>query len=577
MDSISLAKQFQWILCKFDSEDDQASEKELENILNQSDKQINLLFSRIFFNFIPSRTTHFKTYASLFSKIPSLSSPEFKDIFLSYLRDYLLEPNQPEICEFFTFLVESKYIELDKAFEILLSLFQSAEKLQNIQFLQFLYCIFRIQNLLKTHPKYPDLMNEFNIRIENIKIGVNIDDNSEIFSYLYEQLLNPEKNPIKNIISDESEKIPSFESLDPSLYVSPSILSFAPPLSCVCAYYGALKTLKAVVSRGQNIKDDVDDEGRTLSQFASASGNVELLKYLKDTIKADFTNSLDYSIEYFRDDAFEYLISQFPLSPTAIHSACKANNVSKLEFLISKKVKLDSRDEYNWTPLHIAASHNSCEVTKILTSQSSVDINIADLDGETPLHCAAKDGYVDVIRILLEHPKIVADCRDKDGATPLHWAVINDQAEAVRTLISNQKVDVNSKDNFDRTPIILAALSNSPNALRVLLSATNKINANLADQRQTTPLIAAAEAKSVECARLLLGEAKRLNIELNRRNVEGVTALDTAAFADAPEIVELLLKTEGIDASDLNNQSARKQLSKRVLKLVDDYFSANKK
>ena len=578
MDSISLAKQFQWLLCKFDSEDSQTSENELEGILNQSDKQINLLFSRIFCSFIPSRSPRFKTYASLFSKVPSLSSPEFKDIFLTYLKNYLLEPNQPEVCEFFSYLVESKYIDLDKAFEILLSLFQSAESLQNIQFLQFLYCIFRIQDLLKAHPKFTEVMNEFRIRYENIKIGVNLDENSEIFSFLYDQLLNPGKNPIKSIISDESEKLPSIEVLDPNLYISPSILSFAPPLPCVCAFYGAFKSLQVLYSQGL-VNETHDDEDRSISQFAAAGGNVPLLKYLNETQKVDFTNSIDYCIEYFQEDAYDYLSTNFPLSSTVFHSAAKVNNVSKAELFIEKKVPLQSRDEYNWTPLHIAASHNSCEVTKLLIAQEAVDINVSDLDGETPLHCAAKDGYVEILKILIENKKINVQPRDKDGATPLHWAVINNKPEAVRILLRTEKVDPNCRDYFDRSPILLAAASNSPDSMRVLLEiGSTKIDLNLPDKRSTTPLIAAAESKSLDCVKLIVEASKKsgFKVDFNKRNVEGVTALDIAAFADSLDIVELLLGVDGVDASDLNNQSARKQLPKRIVKLIDDHFN-NKK
>ena len=577
MDSISLAKQFQWLLCKFDSEDGQTSEKELENIINQSDKQVNLLFSRIFCNFIPSRSTRFNKYATLFTKVPSLSNPEFKDIFLTYLQNYLLEPNQPEICEFFSFLIESKYIGIDKAFEILISLFQSAEKLQNLQFLQFLYCIFRIQDQLKAHTRYPELMNEFKIRYENIKIGVNLDENSEIYSFLYDQLLNPEKNPIKNIIADESEKIPNFEVLDPTLYVSPSILSFSPPISCVCAFYGAIKTLKSLSKEGRLHADDADDDGRTLCQFAAAGGNIAVLKYLKETIKADFSNSLDYAIEYFQDEAFEYITSLFPLSPTSLHSAAKVNNISKFEFFISKNFPLENRDEYNWTPLHIAASHDSCEIIKILTSKDKVNVNITDLDGETPLHCASKDGYINSMKILLNHPKILPNLKDREGATPLHWAVINDKAEAVRLLIKNEKVDVNEKDNFQRSALLLAAASNSPNAMRVLLSSGRITDANAADQRLTTPLIASCESKSVECIKLIIDASKTISVDFNKRNVDGVTALDVAAFSNSPEIVRLLLGVEAVDASDLNKQSAKKQLSKEIVQIIDEYFSSKNK
>ena len=181
------------------------------------------------------------------------------------------------------------------------------------------------------------------------------------------------------------------------------------------------------------------------------------------------------------------------------------------------------------------------------------------------------------MKILLNHPKILPNLKDREGATPLHWAVINDKAEAVRLLIKNEKVDVNEKDNFQRSALLLAAASNSPNAMRVLLSSGRITDANAADQRLTTPLIASCESKSVECIKLIIDASKTISVDFNKRNVDGVTALDVAAFSNSPEIVRLLLGVEAVDASDLNKQSAKKQLSKEIVQIIDEYFSSKNK
>ncbi|OHT09695.1 hypothetical protein TRFO_21314 [Tritrichomonas foetus] len=577
MDSIELAAQFQSLFSKFSHDNNEAVIDELESILKDSNKQIFVLFSRIFCNFVSKRSKEFQIYANLFKIVPSLSNPELKDIFLTSLKAQMIEPDQPEICEFFTYLVESNYIDVENALDLLLSIFKSPEKLQNIQFCQFLFCIYRIQNLFKGHQKFNEKKKEFQIRNDNIKININLDDKKKIFLFLYEQLCKQDHNSIKKKLSDDAEHLlqNQFDILEPNLVVSPSILSFSPSIACACAFYGALNCLKALSAHGVDLNQP-DDEERTIAQFAAAGGSVEVLKFLKEK-RVSFSGALEYAAQFYRNEAFEYLTSVCRLDGRIFHSAVKSNNIHIIKYLISKNVPFETRDEYNWTPLHIAASQNSIESVTLLLSIKNINVNIADLDGETPLHCAAKDGYVEVMEILLKHPNINPFVKDQEDATPLHWASCNNQPEAVRLLMNScpaahqKNFDVNCKDAFNRTPLILSCSSNSPLVTEILLTHPN-INVNAYDKRETTPLIAAVESKSFECVKKLVESASN-KIDFNKRNVEGTTALDIAAFADCLEIVQYLLGINGVDASDLNNQNAIRQLPKRIGALITEHFS----
>lgn len=574
MESIALGKEFQSLLCKLESTNHQALEDRIEEILQSLDKQVIQLFSKIFCSFIPSRTLNFKSYSNFFLTIPSLSNPIVKDIFLATMKNQMRTPNQPELCEFFSYLVENKYVDLDNAIEIILFLLKSPEKLQNLQFLQFLYCVFRIQNILEPHPKYTQITNEFKIRYDNINIGANLDENAPIYTFLYEQLKQPETNPLINIISDSVVTNHPFDVLEPSLFISSSLLSFTPPLSCVCAFCAALNSLKSL---GAQIVSDEDDEGRTVADFAAASGNIEVLKYLK-SLNVDFSEALRYCIEFFRDDAFDFLVSFTPLkeSPSAslLHSAAKVNNIAKLEYLIStKKLSLNYRDDYNWTPLHIAASENNIEALQILLQQPDIDVNAPDLDGETPLHCAAKDGYIESMGLLLQHSNINPDPKDTNGATPLHWAAMNNQSDAVRLLINlpNGKVNVNQKDCFDRTPLLAAALSGSSEAMRILLtSGIQCVDVNIADKMQVTPFIAAVERKSLECVKLLV---ETNNVDYNKTNSDGLTAFHLAVFNDEFDIVKYLLDVQGVEKADIKCAMSKNQLSAQMTKILEEYFN----
>ena len=533
MDFVSLTDEFQSLLSKYCNDDNTSIIDEIEKIIKDSDKQSMLLFSKVLCSFLTSRVKYFKVYSSMLNDVPSLQSPEFKDIFITYFKTQLIEPDLPSLCEFFTYMLDINYLSIDEYVNILLGIFENAQKLENIIFVQLLYSVFRVKSDLTQSEKFDQLMNEFKIRYDNIKIGVNLDDNSEIYVFLYEQLENPSENPVSYIIADEDEKIPDFETLEPSLYVSPSILSFSPKRIHVCAFYGAIKCMKKMIQQGVNLNEE-DDEGRTVAQFAAAGGNIEILKLLKEK-GVDFTDSLSFAIEYFQDEAFEYLLSFCPLTDQLFHSAAKTNNISKMKYLISKNVPPEGRDEYNWTPLHIAASHNCCEAVKLLISLENVNVNIADLDGETPLHCAAKDGYIDVMSILLHHPKINASAKDFNEATPLHWAACYNQPEAARLLLSFN-VDSNCRDGFERTPLILSGISNSPSVMKILLSYP-QVDVNAFDKIGTTALIGSVEARSLECVKLI---SLAPNVDLYIKNADNLTALDLSSRMNLSEIFNFL-------------------------------------
>ena len=129
-------------------------------------------------------------------------------------------------------------------------------------------------------------------------------------------------------------------TLDGSLLTPSSMITFGPPLACVAAFYGSLKCLKVLVSHGADLSVP-DDEERLVSHFAAASGNVDLLEYLKEQSQS-FVLAPSAAVEYWRYDAFDWLHKNvFPTlegiepegKPTMLHAAAKVNNVKIAEVL----------------------------------------------------------------------------------------------------------------------------------------------------------------------------------------------------------------------------------------------------
>ncbi|XP_014237831.1 ankyrin-3-like [Trichogramma pretiosum] len=98
-------------------------------------------------------------------------------------------------------------------------------------------------------------------------------------------------------------------------------------------------------------------------------------------------------------------------------------------------VRLNSRDKFNDTPLHLTlrfANQYSVEKVAKLLLERGADPNVANVDGLTPLHviCKRKNDAADLAETLLricdDRRQVVhVDALDNSGRTPLQWAVAN--------------------------------------------------------------------------------------------------------------------------------------------------------
>jgi hypothetical protein len=337
---------------------------------DSSDRRIET-FSRAFFNLIPARPVFFQLLSNFVLKITIFTKVEPKSIFVRALRSQLEEPNRPESCLFATYLVESGFITADILLDLLSDIFSNAQSLDNLQFGQLLHAIYRIRALLSkaTQVKFAPVMAEFKLRADNIGIGVNLDDNADLYAELYQNFLDPPDNEIQSIIncfySDNAEQLSSIlhsnesfvnYSISSTLLLASSILSFSPPLVSVAAFFGAVNCVKLFASLHADL-NEVDGEERTIVHFAAASGSIELLHFLRSVDGIDFSGSLKYSVEYWHIEAFNWLHREVfrsqvavdpPLTPTALHAAAKVNNIRIVQLLLSLGHPIEVYDDVHF-------------------------------------------------------------------------------------------------------------------------------------------------------------------------------------------------------------------------------------
>ena len=83
-----------------------------------------------------------------------------------------------------------------------------------------------------------------------------------------------------------------------------------------------------------------------------------------------------------------------------LHFACQGGNVSLVQTLIrDHKADINTRDDQNNMPLHVATSCGKNEVTLFLINEVGCDINIKGSIGRSSLQFACNGGNVSLFKL----------------------------------------------------------------------------------------------------------------------------------------------------------------------------------
>lgn len=233
-------------------------------------------------------------------------------------------------------------------------------------------------------------------------------------------------------------------------------------------------------------------------------------------------------------------------------SLFEVRDAATAETLLAAGAKVNARDEFGQSPLHVAAGWGRAEAARVLiehgapvdepdrhgrtplcgviigrarweiTKQREPELGPCDFtatarilldkgaavdgrdqQGKTPLHLAAERGDVDVVRLLVDHgadPKV----KDHQGGTPLHsvasgrelWSEFEASGPETATrfretaaLLLARGADVNAIETMSYTPLHLASVFCDPDVAQVLIEQGADIGAK--SQRGETPLACA--------------------------------------------------------------------------------------
>lgn len=234
---------------------------------------------------------------------------------------------------------------------------------------------------------------------------------------------------------------------------------------------------------GSLIKDGVlndtevrNEDGSTLLQIAVTKNNTEAALALIDrgadlNVTDAWGRDLLHLSSFYADERLvSYFIDRFDVDSrddfnnTPLHSAASGNNTKVLEVLIRNGARTDARNAIGRSPVEIAVEKQRMEALSYLAGLER-DIDRVDADGKTLAHIAAQSMAVSSLKFLIDAGANLT-IRDKAGNQPVHYVVYD--VDTLRTLLE-AGIDVETAGSNGRTPLEIAVDSTDMDAAKCLI------------------------------------------------------------------------------------------------------------
>ena len=228
-----------------------------------------------------------------------------------------------------------------------------------------------------------------------------------------------------------------------------------------------------------------------------------------------------------------------------IYEAVSKGNIEAVKQHIAVGTDVDSA-------LRGAVKYGQKEIAELLIANGA-DVNAKGRDGRTPLHDAAYKGHKEIAELLIANDADV-NAKDNYTSTPLYAAAVLGRKEVAALLIA-EGANVNAKRRSGGTPTPLDAAESVSQSYSPQLKAALKETADLLRKhggktsdwlKAAGSIHIAAKAGHIEAVKKHLAEGADVN---GRGGVfEGDTPLLHAVMNSRKEIVELLI-TNGADVN----------------------------
>lgn len=189
---------------------------------------------------------------------------------------------------------------------------------------------------------------------------------------------------------------------------------------------------------------------------------------------------------------------------TGLHAAAASGDAAQVKALLAKGARVDARDGYNRTPLHVAAYGRHREAMRALVA-GGANPNALERDRYDIVTIAAVANDLPTLKLALELGCSAKNVTSRYDGTALIAAAHLGHAEVVRMLIK-AGAPLDHVNNLGWTALIESIVLGDggprhTETLRALVEA--RANVNLADRNRRTPLVLARTRGYAEMVKIL--------------------------------------------------------------------------
>ncbi|PSS17575.1 Ankyrin repeat-containing protein [Actinidia chinensis var. chinensis] len=183
-----------------------------------------------------------------------------------------------------------------------------------------------------------------------------------------------------------------------------------------------------------------------------------------------------------------------------------------------------------YSPLHVAALLGYLDFARELLTRNPELAGSQSPGGSTPLHLASAKGYVEIVKELTLVNPDMCFAFDLDGRSPIHLAVIKGRVGVLTELVRVRQEATRVLTRGGESCLHLCVKYHRLEALKAVVGSLEGEDefVNWKDGDGNTVLHLAVAKKQLEIIKFLLA---RTAIEVNARNVNGLTALDVLSIS----------------------------------------------
>ena len=289
---------------------------------------------------------------------------------------------------------------------------------------------------------------------------------------------------------------------------------------------------------GDSFPSEATRNEAVLRALIDGGANLNIERAKGDTpFRVVCTRGLPYYAKILIKAGANYNFKEKSLGKTSLRAAAHFGRAEMVQLLIDKGLDPDARDDWGWTPLHVAINP---ETVKVLLD-GGADIHAKAKDGNEAIHSLIGENMLDSVKYLLLLG-VDVDTKGKDNMTPLLQAVKFNHVDGVQLLI-DKGAEVKAADDHGMTCLHFAR---SDAMVEYLISKGANVNAGAKDN--TTPLHYASNGAIAS----LLIENKA---NLRTKDLDGATPLHWAASSRADVATVLVLAGAPINSRDASGST----------------------